>query len=504
MKKTLNIAILILVIILSGCDNKIHTVLIPDDVEIRLIKEYTISSNGSFPFDGRLRYFEYEGLEFVHIFDFVDYVKDLRELRINEVDNGIEISPNVSMSSTTVNGVWTSKLGSPLILSIEYGGDMSYTYNTDSRTYGGIYDKTLYFGKDVSMRYANGCRLDLIQKPYFFDHTYIRESGIVSISNFHFGYKIDESYSEYYPLHLISYLIFGDQYLQLEIDEDILYMNRVQTTRFGVDSEITPETPNRPDKLSNLEMLYNLHFVNFLIHDSVNVNKVAKLKISEVESEVDYYYKLEELIYDFSQGYILKEAELPIIDPNTLRRIFKFPKNDLVISNNGHFNYLRIDNFYEPHVYILNDQMDFTLPSIIDLRGNNIGNGYNALYVLALFNEKLSVSEDFYGSKYDIYYDNKNLNDYYVLVDEETAGGATIFAGFAQQNGATIIGSQTRGASGVQSIINLSNGDAIFYDNGVIKFSSMDVTFENGVLPDLLISLPSDEESILKWFNENY
>ncbi len=481
------ILILVLTIILFGCEKSIEVIKIPSTVEIKHIEKHYYGGSETRDLDIILKYFEYEGLEFIHVEDYLNYENTIRKVYYNRVDDRITIGDN-------------DFYGSPLEMNISDSGIINYKYIS----YAKYYQSLIYNRTDFGIE--DRLKISLHSTPVFYESSFLEDSaemlqGEVTLELKDFGIEYETGLEGYLPLHLMSFLLFGPRYIQLEIDDNILFMNSVDTARFGADYEIIPDLPTRAKKMSKLEMIYNINFIKFLF---VEVNNTPvyldDIVVTTFMTEKGYYKLVEELMEKVVGGTYIKESELPIVDPSRVSHLFRFPDEDLVITNNGNYNYVKIDNFIDLNSQMIKDKISYALPSIIDLRGNIFGTGLNALYVLTIFNEEVKIEDSFKRTQYSVIFDGSNLNEYYVIVDETTSAGATVFAGFAQQYGATIIGSRTKGTFGLQSIINLSNGDAIVYDSGVVKYSSNGITFEDGVIPDIKTKIPElDIEELIEW-----
>ncbi|MDE6519883.1 MAG: PDZ domain-containing protein [Ruminococcus sp.] len=130
---------------------------------------------------------------------------------------------------------------------------------------------------------------------------------------------------------------------------------------------------------------------------------------------------------------------------------------------------------------------------IIDLRNNSGGLTEYALQSVDYFVDECECIMYLYNGSEDVYSTTDGAVDapIVVLVNENTASAAEIFASMCKQSGrnATIVGTQTFGKGIFQGDEILSNGGKLHYTAGYFTVGDWDCWHDIGITPDIVVEM---------------
>jgi len=177
--------------------------------------------------------------------------------------------------------------------------------------------------------------------------------------------------------------------------------------------------------------------------------------------------------------------------------------------------YIRLLQFSSPTAGQLAEQLDYLEDQgmqafILDLRNNPGGLLNSAIDVCGHFvdTETLVLTTEGRPEVTDVtpYYtadEKERPRDYpiAILVNHASASGAEVVAGALQDlNRAIIVGTTTFGKGSVQSIMPMSAGTAIRLTTAKYYTPSRKTIHENGVTPNIIVSLtPAEERQLTRW-----
>lgn len=198
-----------------------------------------------------------------------------------------------------------------------------------------------------------------------------------------------------------------------------------------------------------------------------------------------------------------------VIQRDTVKDARLLPQN---LAGPSKIGYVRLLQFSIPTATELSEQLDFLEDQgmqalILDLRNNPGGLLSSAIDVCSEFVEPntLVLTTEGRPGNADVktyFTERKGDRDRHypiaILVNHASASGAEVVAGALQDlNRAIVVGSTTFGKGSVQSIMTVGSGTAIRLTTAKYYTPSKRTIHENGVVPNILVSLtPAEEEQL--------
>ncbi|GJQ57805.1 MAG: hypothetical protein SCALA701_06060 [Candidatus Scalindua sp.] len=241
--------------------------------------------------------------------------------------------------------------------------------------------------------------------------------------------------------------------------------------------------PDGPARKAGVEYGNTLTFVDDQSVEEKSIITVGYLIRGKIGTSVS-------LVFDDSQN-ATKQCSL-------LRRPIKF--RSVSLHRSGHLLILKIFRFTRETTQEIRSILDILIPGttmIVDLRGNTGGDLFEAVDAASLFLDRGSKVVGIKSNKGIKEYKSANVPLYpdstlVLWQDGLTASAAEVFiAALVENNRAVSIGKTSFGKGVTQSIVELSDGSALFVTNGVLRTPNGNYFHTEGLEPNYPITTSS-------------